>query len=78
MGLIIGLILGALEGYIASRLMNEKSGTIKNIILGIAGGFVGGWVFRLVGFAPTNLFGSLLVSVIGACICIWIGRKLFR
>ena len=34
MGLIWGLILGAIAGYIASRLMNEKSGTIKNILLG--------------------------------------------
>lgn len=78
MGIIFGLIIGAIEGFIASKIMNEKSGTIKNIILGIAGGFVGGFVFRLAGFAATNFIGSLLVSVVGACICIWLGRKLFK
>ena len=57
--------------------MNENSGLIKNILLGIGGGFVGGLVFSLLGFAATGLIGSLIVSVVGACICIWAGRKLF-
>ena len=78
MGLIWGLILGAIEGFIASKLMNENSGTIKNILLGIGGGFVGGLVFKLLGFAATGMLGSLIVSVVGACICIWAGRKLFN
>ncbi|MBQ6588289.1 MAG: DUF2929 family protein [Butyrivibrio sp.] len=77
MGLIWGLILGAIAGYIASRLMNEKSGTIKNILLGVGGGFVGGLVFKLIGFTSSGIIGSLIVSTVGACICIWLGRKLF-
>jgi uncharacterized membrane protein YeaQ/YmgE (transglycosylase-associated protein family) len=77
MGLIWGLILGAIAGYIASRLMNEKSGTIKNILLGVGGGFVGGLVFKLIGFTSSGTIGSLIVSTVGACICIWLGRKLF-
>ena len=72
------LLIGALYGYIASCLMNEKSGILKNMILGIIGGFVGGYVFDLLKLSPTGWFGSLLTSVVGACICIWIGRKLFR
>ena len=78
LGIIGGLILGAIAGFIGSYLMGEKSGIIKNILLGIGGGFVGGLVFRLIGFAPTNLIGSLIVSVVGACICIFAGRKLFK
>ena len=58
--------------------MNEKSGLIKNIFLGILGGFVGGLLFGLIGFSATGTIARLVVSVIGACICIWIGRKLFR
>ena len=57
--------------------LSEKSGMIKNILLGIGGGFVGGLVFKLIGFSATGLLGSLIVSVVGACICIWAGRKLF-
>ena len=77
MGLIWGLILGALAGFIASTLMSEKSGMIKNIILGVCGGFVGGLLFKLIGLSATGIIGSLLVSTVGACICIWGGRKLF-
>ena len=78
MGIIWGLILGAIAGFIGSRLLNEKSGTIKNILLGIGGGFVGGLVFNLLGLSANGLIGSLLVSTVGACICIWAGRKLFK
>ena len=77
MGLIWGLILGALAGYLASRIMNERSGMVKNILLGIGGGIVGGWVFSLVGLSAHGTIGSLIVSTVGACICIWLGRKLF-
>jgi uncharacterized membrane protein YeaQ/YmgE (transglycosylase-associated protein family) len=77
MGIIGGLILGALAGFIATKIMNENSGLIKNIFLGILGGFVGGLVFCLIGLSADGLIGSLVVSIAGACICIWIGRKLF-
>ena len=77
MNIIFGLLLGALAGFIGSLIMNEKSGWLKNIILGIAGGFVGSSVFRLLGLTATGQFGGLITAVVGACICIWIGRKLF-
>ena len=57
--------------------MNENSGTLKNIFLGVAGGAVGSFVFGLLGLSADGLVGSLVVSVVGACICIWLGRKLF-
>ncbi len=77
-GLIGSLIIGAIAGFIATYLMGEKSGWIKNILLGIGGGFVGGFIFKLIGLGgPTNVIGSIIVGVVGACICIFAGRKLF-
>jgi uncharacterized membrane protein YeaQ/YmgE (transglycosylase-associated protein family) len=35
-------------------------------------------VFGLIGLSATGIVGEILVSVVGACICIWIGRKLFN
>jgi uncharacterized membrane protein YeaQ/YmgE (transglycosylase-associated protein family) len=78
MGLIWSTIIGAIAGCIASAFMSEKSGLFKNILLGILGGFVGGFLFGLIGFHADGTVARLVVSVIGACICIWIGRKLFR
>ena len=77
MGLIWSIILGAIAGCIATAIMQENTSWVKNILLGILGGFVGGWLFSLVGFRATGLIGTLIVSVVGACICIWLGRKLF-
>lgn len=76
MGIIISLFTGALSGWLAGKLMNSKHGLIFNIILGLLGGLVGGWVLGLVGIAATSWLGSVLVGVVGACILIFISRKI--
>ena len=65
MGVIAWLVLGALSGWIANRLMNSRTGLIDNIIIGIIGAFIGG----------LNLH-SVFVSVIGSCILLWIINKI--
>ena len=48
MGVIAWLVLGALSGWIANRLMgkNISTGLLDNIIIGIIGAFIGGFVFN--------------------------------
>ena len=75
-GLIFSLLVGALAGYIAGRIMGSETSAVRNIVLGILGGFVGS--ILLIGLSATGLVGEILVSVVGACVCIWIGRKLFQ
>ena len=76
MGIIAWVILGALSGWIASIIMdkNASMGAIANIITGIVGAFIGGIVFNFIG--PEKVTGlnlhSILVSVVGACILLWI------
>ena len=77
-GFILYLAVGALAGYIAGRIMGSETSTGRNIALGILGSFVGNLVFGLLGLSATGFVGSLIVSVVGACICIWLGRKLFQ
>ena len=77
MSLIWSLILGAIAGFVATGIMHERSSWIKNILLGIGGGFVGGLVFNLVGMTAHGTIANLIVSIVGACICIWLGRRLF-
>ena len=79
MGVIAWLILGALSGWIANRLMkNSSSGLIDNIIIGIIGSFVGGFVFNFLGAQTITGFNlhSIFVSVVGACILLWIINKI--
>ena len=78
MGIIWSIIIGAIAGCIATAVMQANTSWVKNIILGILGGFVGGALFGLIGFNANGTIARLIVSIIGACICIWIGRRLFR
>jgi len=70
MGIIAWLILGALAGWIASKVMNTdaEQGAVANIVVGIVGAVIGGFVFRFFGGSSVtglNLY-SILVSIIGA------------
>ena len=79
MGIIAWLVLGALSGWIANRLMkNSSSGLIDNIIIGIIGAFIGGFVFNFLGAQTITGFNlhSIFVSVVGACILLWIINKI--
>ena len=80
MGIIAWIILGALSGWIASIIMkkNTSMGVIANIVTGIIGAFIGGVVFNFIGAEKVtglNLY-SILVSVVGACILLWIIGKI--
>ena len=52
-------------------------GVIMDIVLGILGGFVGGWLFGILGIWPGGgLLGAILVAFVGAVFLVWISRLL--
>ena len=76
--MIGAIIMGALVGWIAGKLMNQEGGLLRNIVVGVIGSFVGSLVFGLVGFSAHGLFPNLVVGIVGACLFIWLGRKIFH
>jgi uncharacterized membrane protein YeaQ/YmgE (transglycosylase-associated protein family) len=72
MSLIGWIILGALAGWIASIIMgrNDRMGCITNIIVGVVGAFLGGWIFSWFGGSGVTGFNlwSILVAVVGAVV----------
>lgn len=72
MGILSWVILGGIAGWLASIITrrNDQMGCITNIIAGIIGAAVGGWVFRLFGGQGATGFDlpSLLVAFVGAVI----------
>lgn len=80
MGIIFWIIFGALAGWIASIVMKTDSGqgTISDIIMGIVGAMVGGFIMNLFGQLGVTGFNfySLVVAVIGAIVVIYISRML--
>jgi uncharacterized membrane protein YeaQ/YmgE (transglycosylase-associated protein family) len=71
---IIRIALWALAGYVASRLMKTDMSLIWNIVLGIVGGAVGSLVAGLIGLGSTNMLGGTIISIIGACLVIYLAR----
>ena len=71
MSFLAWIVLGLIAGFIASRVVNKSGeGLILDIVLGIVGAFVGGYLFTLFGAAPVtglNLY-SMLVAVVGAVV----------
>ena len=58
--------------------MNSSGGLIRNIVFGIAGGFIGELLFELIGISASGYIGTILVSVLGACIVIFFVNKLIK
>ena len=83
MGFLIWLIVGGVVGWLASLVMRTdgQQGILLNIVVGIVGAFLGGWLISpLVGVGTINTgisIGSIVVSLIGAIILLAI-VNLFR
>ena len=73
MGWIWWIIIGAVAGWLAGKLMRGGGfGFIVNLLVGIAGAVIGGWVFGLLGIAAGGIIGSLVTALVGAIILLWI------
>jgi uncharacterized membrane protein YeaQ/YmgE (transglycosylase-associated protein family) len=66
------LIIGFLAGYIAEKAMNRNHGLFTNILVGIAGSFVGGTLAGLLDVNYQGFLGNLIVAAIGAILILWI------
>ena len=81
MSIIAWIVLGLIAGFIASKLVNKSGeGMLMDIILGIVGAVVGGWLFQLFGMPGVNGLNvySLVVAVIGAAVFLVVYHALAR
>ena len=75
-GLILTLILGALAGWIAEKVMKFDTGLLMNIVLGLAGALIGNFILGALGLVFGCLIGQLIVAVAGACLLIFVYRMI--
>lgn len=82
MGILSWIVLGGIAGWLASIVTkrNDQMGCITNIIAGIVGAAVGGWVFSLFGGQGVTGFNlqSLLVAFVGAAIVLLVLNLITR
>ena len=69
-GLLWWVIIGLIAGFLAGKVMKGGGfGVLMDIVIGMVGGIIGGWLFGLLGIFPGGgLVGSILVAFVGACI----------
>jgi uncharacterized membrane protein YeaQ/YmgE (transglycosylase-associated protein family) len=81
MSIIAWIVLGLIAGFIASKIVNKSGeGVLLDIILGIVGAVLGGYLFQTFGMAGVtgvNLY-SILVAVVGAIVFLVIYHAIFR
>lgn len=79
---LLWIVLGLVAGWLASIIMgtNARQGAFMDIVLGVIGAIVGGFIMNLFGQSGTTGFNlySLIVATLGAVVLIWIGRLLKR
>jgi len=74
-GIIWWIVVGLIAGWAAGKIMKGGGyGVIADIVLGIVGAIIGGWVVGQLGFGGGGLIWSILVAILGAVILIWITR----
>ena len=81
MSFLAWIILGLISGFIASKLVNKTGeGVILDIVLGVIGAVVGGWLFSTFGMSGVtgiNIY-SMLVAVVGAVVVLIIFHAIRR
>ena len=81
MGILATIVVGLIAGWLASIVMKSSSGLVVDLILGVIGGFVGGWLTCLL--TGVNMMSginitSIIVAFVGAVIVLFIYRLVMR
>jgi uncharacterized membrane protein YeaQ/YmgE (transglycosylase-associated protein family) len=71
MDIVWFLLIGLAAGWLASQIMKGGgSGLVTDLIMGVIGSILGGFLFGAVGLAATGLIGSLVTATVGAIVLI--------
>jgi uncharacterized membrane protein YeaQ/YmgE (transglycosylase-associated protein family) len=77
MYLIWEIAIGILAGFLAGRIMRGRGyGVLIDLLLGLVGSVVGGFVFGLLGLHGYGLVGQLVTATAGAMMLIWLVHRL--
>lgn len=82
MNLLLWIVLGLIAGWISSLVMetNTEQGPLMDILVGVLGAVIGGFIFNLFGASAATGFNlySLIVATVGAVALLWLRRMVVR
>ncbi len=78
MGIILWLVFGAIVGWIASAITGSREGLFMDIVVGIVGSVLGGWIMSLFGNTGVTGFDlySFIVAILGAVVLLAIVKAI--
>ena len=78
MGILLWIVFGAIVGWVASMFMGTNEGLVLDIVLGIIGAVLGGWLMSFIGKSGVTGFNlySFLVALLGAVVLIAIVKAI--
>jgi uncharacterized membrane protein YeaQ/YmgE (transglycosylase-associated protein family) len=75
--LLYYIIIGLIAGWLAGRILKERSmGLFGNLVIGVVGAVVGAYIFEFFGISSGGLLGTLVSAVIGAVILLYVIQAL--
>ncbi|MBB6309737.1 GlsB/YeaQ/YmgE family stress response membrane protein [Xanthobacter tagetidis] len=70
------ILIGVIAGWVAERITESNHGLLTNLIVGVAGAFVGGELASLLNIEVFGFFRTLVAAIVGAIILLWAWRAL--
>jgi uncharacterized membrane protein YeaQ/YmgE (transglycosylase-associated protein family) len=75
--ILVAVLLGALIGWLAGKIMKSEGSFLRNMILGIVGAALGGWLGSLIKIGGGWVM-SIILAIAGACLIIFLWRLIFK
>ncbi len=77
--IIVWIIVGTLSGYLSGLIWKGRGfGFIMNLLLGICGALIGGFLFSLVGFSIHGILAQVISALAGSLLLLWIISRVKR
>lgn len=76
MNILALLIVGLVAGFLADKVVKNTFGLWGDMLIGVAGSFLGGWVFSLLGLSVGGIIGEVLAAFVGAVILLLVINQL--
>ena len=78
-GIVYLLLIGLCAGWLAGQITKGGSfGLLNNLIVGVIGAILGGWLFWLLGLKAYGLVGQLVTATVGALVLLFLLKKLAK
>jgi len=68
MNIITLLIVGLVAGFLADKVVKNTFGLLGDLIVGVIGSFIGGWIFSLLNLNFGGFLGEIIVAFVGAVV----------